>query len=159
MTNLFNNKEIRALSWKQPFATLMAHGKIETRTWYTSYRGLVLICASKKEYGEKKLIRIAGLDQYNRINQVVKEVGQDKILEGRGHALYVAELVDCRQMTIHDQDQCFVQYDPILYCHIYKNVRAIKPIPWKGTLGWKVLDPDFINQIEFIGEEYVYLSD
>lgn len=151
-------EEIRALSWKQPFATLMAHDKIETRTWYTSYRGLVLICASKKEYGEKELIRIAGLDQYNRINQIVKDMGRDKMLECRGHALYVAELAYCRQMTAYDADDCFVAFNPFLYCHVYKNVRAIKPIPWKGTLGWKKLDPDFISQLEFIEEESLPLS-
>lgn len=159
MTDLFGNKELRALSWKQPFATLMGHDKIETRTWPTSYRGLVLICASKKEYTEKEVINIASLEQFNRINDVIKKEGHDKMLRDRGYALFVGELIDCREMTIHDENDCFVKYDPLLYCHIYRNVRRIKPIPWKGTQGWKKLVPEFINQIEFVDEESLSLPD
>ena len=29
---------IRSLVWKEPFASLMLQGKIETRTWSTKYR-------------------------------------------------------------------------------------------------------------------------
>jgi len=41
--------KIRALSIKQPWATMIAIGRktIETRTWQTSYRGPVLIVSSK----------------------------------------------------------------------------------------------------------------
>jgi hypothetical protein len=52
MNTEFLNQEIRALTWKEPYASLMLHGKIETRTWYTKYRGLVLICAGLKHYNE-----------------------------------------------------------------------------------------------------------
>ena len=46
---------IKALSWKQPYASLMLKGKIETRSWPTNYRGLVLICASKAPYSIKEI--------------------------------------------------------------------------------------------------------
>ena len=153
------NKELRALSWKQPFATLMCYDKIETRTWSTNYRGLVLICASKQEYTENQLIRIASLEQFNRINEVIKQKGRQSMLDQRGHAIAIGELIDCREMTIYDANDCFVAFNPFLYCHVYKNVRRIKPIPWKGSLGWRKLDPDFINELEFLDEETVYLSD
>lgn len=61
MTNLFEGEEIRALSWKEPYASLMLHGKIETRPWSTKYRGLVLVCASQKPYTEAELMGIAGV--------------------------------------------------------------------------------------------------
>jgi len=162
MTDLFGNKEIRALSWKEPFATLMLHGKIETRTWPTSYRGLVLICASKQPYTHRQVANISGT-QLDRIYQTIKYYDQmDSTL---GHAIAVGELVDCWEMEEVDEDKCFVQWaEPWvqdgtknrksvlkrLYCHAYKNVRAIKPIPWKGTQGWKKLEQEFINQIEYL---------
>ena len=40
---------MKALSIKEPWATLILEGKktIETRTWKTNYRGEILLCASK----------------------------------------------------------------------------------------------------------------
>lgn len=159
MADLFGHKQLRALNWKQPYATLMGHGKIETRIWKTDYRGLVLICASKAEYTENQLIRIAGLEQFNRITEELKTEGRDKMLECRGHAIFIGELIDCRPMEIYDEDACFVEFNPQLYCHIYKDVRRIKPIPWHGSLGWRKLDPEFLKQVEFIDQEYVSLPD
>lgn len=159
MTDLFGHKELRALNWKQPYATLMGYDKIETRVWKTDYRGLVLICASKMQYTENQLIRIAGLEQFNRINDVLKIEGKEKMLAERGYAIMLGELVDCRPMEITDEDPCFVDFNPQLYCHIYQNVRRIKPIPWIGSLGWKKLDPEFMNQIEFLDAETVPLPD
>ena len=153
------NKELRALNWKQPFATLMAHHKIETRVWKTDYRGFVLICASKMEYTENQLIRISGLEQFNRITDVLKMEGRQNMLDLRGYAIAVGELIDCRPMEITDENPCFVQFNPQLYCHVYENVRRIKPIPWKGSLGWKKLHPEFMNQIEFLDVETVSLPD
>ena len=125
---------IKALSWKEPFASLMLHGKIETRTWKTKYRGLVLICASKKAYSEMDLIGLCG------------EVGSQLILgminstvirEQPGKAIAVGTLVDCRPMRVEDVAKCFVKYNPKLYCHVYENVIPIEPFDWKGSQGWK----------------------
>ena len=128
-----------ALSWKEPFATLMLHGKIETRTWSTNYRGLVLICASKTPYNNKQLINIVGRD-YSIIS----------LGNTLGKAIAIGELVDCRKMKPEDEDLCFVKYRPDLFCHVYKNVRAIKPIPFKGKQRWSKLDDEFINKIQKI---------
>ena len=147
MKDLFNNEEIRALSWKQPFASLMYYGeKIETRTWSTKYRGLVLICVSKKPYTPQELFRITGPLQMIRINDLfVKQTGMDFHKIGKataGTAMYIGELVDCRKMKREDEDKCFVQFNPGLYCHVYKNVRRIEPFPWKGSQGWKKLSAE-----------------
>ena len=145
--DLFGNNEIRALSWKEPFATLMLHGKIETRKWATTYRGLVLICASKKSYTEMELIEMSGQVGAQKILVMFNEKG---IKEQNGCAIAVGELVDCQPMKWRDRMKCFVEYNPDLYCHIYKNVRAIKPIPIKGQQGWKKLNQEFINNVQFI---------
>lgn len=160
--------ELRALSLKEPFASLMIHGKIETRTWKTDYRGYVLICSSKKPYTPNEVMDISGEPQYKRIREVLRFEGEDRMMETRGHAIAVGKLVDCRPMDPLDEDKCFVQYqepwlvarkgkglypDAIpkqLWCHVYEDVRWIKPIPWVGTQGWKKLDPEFQEQIEYI---------
>lgn len=159
MKDLFNNEEIRALSWKEPFASLMLHGKIETRTWDTKYRGLVLICASKKGYNIHEVDRIAGND--GRINglrvseriagKIVNKLGQfwrDRTKDGK--AIAIGRLIDSRAMEPEDEDKCFVAHRNGLYCHIYEYVRPVKPFPWKGSQGWKRLTQEDINKIEYL---------
>jgi len=152
MTDLFGDKELRALSWKEPFASLMLHGKIETRTWATDYRGLVLICASKKPYNREQVYEIAGGDQYRHIEEIIekKNIDADSTL---GHAIAVGELVDCRLMQLKDEEACFVEYYSDLWCHVYEDVRPIKPIPFKGVQGWKKLDKSFHDQIKYLDKK------
>lgn len=165
MIDLFGEQPeiIRALSWKQPYAELMFHGKIETRTWNTNYRGLVLICASKTSYHRDQVINISGTDQLKRIEAVLGRPFsyKDKAFNP-GYAVGIGELVDCRLMRPEDEDLCFVEYRDILYeaeayqqskplyCHIYKNVRRITPIPWTGSQGWKTVDIETQKRIGLI---------
>jgi len=126
----------------------MLHGKIETRTWYTKYRGLVLICASLKPYSNSELLDISGKEQTDRI---FTTLGIEGANEAPGHAIAVGDLVDCRGMREDDQDKCFVSFFASgLYCHVYQNVKPIKPFPWKGTQGWKILDQETIDKIEYL---------
>ena len=125
-------QKVLALSWKQPFAELMLHGKIETRTWPTKYRGWVLICASKTGYTLQSILDIAGPQQYLRFAGMM-----DAIKQRRAMAIAIGRLIDCRPMRPEDEDACFVQYYPDLYCHVYSDVQEITPIPWIGTQGWK----------------------
>lgn len=125
--------ELRALSIREPFASLMLHRKIETRTWATPYRGLVLICASQKPYHEIEIIKISGEAQAYRI---LKYINAKNIDEQPGKAIAIMELIDCRPMEPADEDNCFVKYDPKLYCHVMTMVTPIKPTPWKGSLGY-----------------------
>lgn len=142
---------IRALSLRQPFASLMLppFNKIETRTWSTSYRGPVLICASQKAYPWNVVRDICGPDQFDRL--LSSKMQKELILTGTdGHAIALGILVDCRSMQKEDEDKCFVQYYPGLWCHVYENVRPIKPFPWKGCQGWKVLTKEQTQKIELL---------
>ena len=173
MLDLFGQEkevEVRALNWKQPYAELMFHGKIETRTWNTDYRGLVLICASKAPYHRDEILKISGNNQLARMEHIIQRPINYKInLMYPGHAVGIGELVDCRPMTKEDEDDCFVQYiEPWvenkvipntlfrkftkkqLWCHIYKNVRRITPFPWKGSQGWKTLDTETKRKVGLI---------
>src|ERR1035437_5544826 len=138
MNDLFGNQEIKALSWKEPFATMMLYGKIETRTWHTNYRGLVLICASKVAYSLNAELNICGGEQHRRLLDVLCEHHLN-LTDTYGMAIGIGYLFCCRPMAEFDEDKTFVQYNPDLFCHIYRDVKAIKPFAWKGKMGWKTL--------------------
>ena len=161
------DEKILALSWKQPYAELMLHGKIETRTWKTDYRGSVLICASKKLYNEQEIISISGVNQYERIKNILIPYLIQNARDYTGYAIAIGNLVDCRPMTKADEDKCFVEYrkswtvdvknkktgkikivQKKLWCHVYENVQRIEPFLWKGTQGWKTVEPNIIDTIE-----------
>jgi hypothetical protein len=99
-------QNIKALSWKQPYAYLMLppHNKIETRKWDTPWRGLVLICASKVPYTYEETGAVSGYRQ-NSIYDIVKDLTLIT-----GHAIAIGRLDDTGFMERDDEEQCFVQY-------------------------------------------------
>ena len=131
------DKPIRALSWKEPFASLMLCGKIETRTWATSYRGWVLICASKAPYNHKQIDTLADKRQQGRIWASLGGGVNTPI--NPGMAIAVGYLANCRSMLPTDAEKCFVDFGLDLYCHIYIDVQPIQPFPWKGSQGGRTL--------------------
>jgi hypothetical protein len=152
------SSEVRALSWKQPYAYLMLHGKVETRAWPTKYRGLVLICSSKKMYTQDEVYDLSKIIQLNRI--VEKVMYEDLPL---GCAFAIARLVDCRPMTAADEDLTYVKYrEPWtvtrkgkygqlrifqcrLWCHIYEDVTPIRPFTYRGAQGWRTIKGDWLK--------------
>lgn len=140
---------MRALSWKEPYASLMLYGKIETRRWKTNYRGPVLICSSKKPYSLYAVKNISGEHQYERILQMLGPEDMTEKNYNCGNAIAIAELVDCRPMTPEDENTCFVKYQPGLWCHIYKNIRAIKRFPFKGKRGWSNVSDDILEKMGY----------
>lgn len=125
MKDLFGKEPMKALSWKEPYATLMLHGKVETRTWHTSYRGLVLICSSKQPYASKIIQKISGADGLLRILNVMTKYIDSKFY--RGNAIAVGRLVDCRPMIKSDEEKTFVQYrEPWEEIKIGKNGKKKK---------------------------------
>ena len=99
---------MKALSIKQPWANLIASGQktIETRVWATPYRGSILLVSSKTPK-----------------------------IEPAGCAVAVAELVDCRPMTVADEYAAKCPIYPNAVAWVLQNVQAIKPFPVKGQLG------------------------
>lgn len=142
------SQPVRALSWKEPFASAMIIGKIETRTWDTKYRGLVLICASQKKYSEGDIIAISGEVQSQRL--LVDFINNKRIIENPGKAIAIGRLIDSRPMTPNDESATFVKYRPGLYCHVYADVTPIKPFDWKGSQGWRTVSEEIKSKIEFL---------
>lgn len=129
-----NTDEVRALSFKDPYATLMLAGKIETRSRPTSYRGLVLIAVSKKVYSLEEIERISG-EHFRAVFNGLK----NRFLFS-GSAIALGRLVDCRLMNESDEAKCYVKYQFGKYCWIFEDVTELEqPFPWKGTQGWKAL--------------------
>lgn len=148
MEKIFLNQSMSALSWKQPFGTAMLSGKIETRTWSTKYRGLVLICTSKTPYERDSLIEICREEQFEQLFYVIEN---DKTtFDKNGYAIAIGRLVDCRKMELSDEAKTFVKYRKDLYCHIYEDVKPIKPFAWKGAQSWKKVAPSIIDKIVLI---------
>ena len=149
LTELIGNNPLRALSWKEPYGSLMLQGKVETRTWPTNYRGWVLMCASKQPYRKDAVMRISR-SQTGRINAAF---GFDDLYMGeaegyyRGYAFAVGALIDCRPMEPKDEGICYVDWYKHLYCHVYDSVQRIETIPWRGTQGWRTVSPDVIKKI------------
>lgn len=154
---------IRALVWKQPFASLMLAGKIETRNRYTNVRGKVLMIAGQKAYDYLKFCEISNNSPASVLGLVMYKHTIE--LQPAGKAIATGSLVDCRPMTKDDEDKCFVKYkDPWQHynmktkklenrqqwCWIFEDVRAIVPFEIKGSQGWSILTQDIIDKIKYI---------
>jgi hypothetical protein len=154
------DSEIRGLSWKQPMAELMKHGKVETRSWATNYRGLVLICSSAIPFSDRELIALCGNEQYARILQLLGPKWFNSVK--RGSAIAVGRLSSCYSLFLQPdrkdfeeqkkaaEDQTFIKYNPELFTHHYTDVTPIQPFPWRGQLGWKTLTPEEKAKIKIL---------
>jgi hypothetical protein len=162
------SNEIRALWWNQPYAGLMLHGKIETRTYPTKVRGNVLICVCKTPLTISQVSEIAGHDQYMRIVQSPLS-GHVFHRENLGSAIAISVLVDCRPMTKEDEDKCYVRYrEPWteervnkktgkvkiihkqLWCWVFEKVKPIQPFQIDGKQGWAILTDEEKNKIRVL---------
>ena len=139
--NEFLSLEVRSLSVKQPYASLILPPvlKVETRSWATNYRGWVLICVSLQKYLQWQMIDISGREQLERMDVILdgKQADLDRM---QGLAIGVGRLVDCQPMRPEDENSCFVRYQPGLYCHIMRDVSPITPFGFPGNTGYRLLD-------------------
>lgn len=108
---------MKAITIKQPWASLIAHGikDIENRTWRTNYRGRVLIHSSAKPDFEPYI-----LFNDDQISTIEKQTGGIfEVLESYEHNSMIigsVEIVDC------------VQNDPSVWAE-------------NGVWNWKLANP------------------
>ncbi len=100
---------MKALSVRQPWASMIAGGvkTIEVRSWPTTYRGELLIVASRKP-------KMLGLP-----------VGQ---------AIAIVQLVDCRQMRRADERAAIFERYAGAYAWVLECARRISPFAVRGRL-------------------------
>lgn len=130
---------IKMVSFWQPFATLMFYGKVETRKWPTSYRGLVLICTTQKPLVKQPSEKITPV-KFTGQNRL--DIALTKSVEMRmpiptfdlnGYAIGIGRLVECRKVMI--TDNTYYDHDLTVYAHVYEEVQRIKPFEIKGFQG------------------------
>jgi hypothetical protein len=143
-------EDIRGLSMKQPYAELMLHGKVETRTWKTSYRGWALICSSKEAYSINDLRKIAGENNLTKILSILKE---SKIEPGKAIAIgFLEACLMSEESNKKSWENTFVDACNLhnTYFHYFTNVQKIKPFDIKGRLNYFTLTEEIINKIEIL---------
>jgi hypothetical protein len=129
-------QQIRTLGLYQPFASLMLHGKIETR-WVRNGKkppfplGQYLIYSTQKKYTIGELMMVAGLKQYDRIQQILREEPTKNLTRT---AICTGWLSNVRPMTEEDEDKTFVAFDPepdrTLWCLEFDRIIRIIPFPF-----------------------------
>ncbi|MFZ2150983.1 MAG: ASCH domain-containing protein [Candidatus Absconditicoccaceae bacterium] len=123
------NGKTRALSLKQPFATLIVNGKkkIELRTWNTHYRSWFRVHASKVPYTKKEYLGIKSEQEPN------------------GYIIGLAQILDVKKYKNKDEFyddknlHCASNpewYHEPLYGYIIGKAMKIKPIKCKGSLNF-----------------------
>lgn len=142
---------MKALSLWEPWASLMATGakKIETRSWGTSYRGPLLICASRRRHlGE--LIHHLCIWQFQGC--LAPLVGEPLDLTAMswpgvkiehlqfGNAVALVDLVDCKPtgaLTLDEigTDGPFGDYSRGRFAWITTNLRRLQPFSVRGKQG------------------------
>lgn len=117
---------MKALSIKQPFASLILEGKkaIETRTWKTDYRGPLLICAGKT------------LHQGFVFDGDYKAAPQYSISAGYqlGVMLCVVDLIGCQPMHVADSKEACCSWHPDLWAWKLESIRPVQPSAIRGQL-------------------------
>lgn len=158
---------MRALSLRQPYATLIAIGakSIETRSWPTRYRGSLLIHASARLDAAGRLecetepfrsvLAAAGFEPEGTA-RARRPIDRSLPL---GAIVACCELVDCRPVIdlvgprrreiLTRHEEAFGDYAPGRWAWILANVcRLGEPVSCPGRLGIWVLPSDVEPKVE-----------
>ncbi len=139
---------IKALCWKQPFASLMLPpwNKTETRTQRVHYRGLVLIVATKAPYSDRELVELCGGDVALTIQVGIYAQAMDI----NRHAIAIGHLDGCCEIQDHHKTYIKPEHHEGRYAWQFSNVHAIEPIPMSGFQGWRNVDDDLRSKIRLL---------
>jgi len=145
-----HEKNIKALSVMQPWATLIALGakRIETRSWSTSYRGPLAIHASSRMSREAVLsLRAPPMREALAAGGYQQGSGPASNPCGLplGVVIAVVTLVDVQRITQQhvpaEPERSFGDYTPGRFAWFMRDVRCLpEPVEAKGALGlweWK----------------------
>lgn len=111
---------MKALSVKQPWATLLIEGQktIEVRSWSTAHRGHLLICASASP---------------KNVFWNDKTDGEHRLMHA-GCIIGIVNLIDVRQMVPADDDASAGNYLKGAYAWVVEPVSYCRPDPIVGRL-------------------------
>jgi len=111
---------MKALSVKQPWASLLVGGakSIEVRTWSTSHRGPMVICASANP---------------NNVFWKDADAGTLRLMHS-GCIIGIVDLLECRPMVKADEDAAWCDLVPGAYSWVTEPICYCEPDPIKGAL-------------------------
>jgi hypothetical protein len=160
-------EKIRTLGLHQPFASLMIHGKIETRLVTLGRKppfpiGKYLLYATKKEYFWEESSGVMG-----RYAQGAHEIlKKEPTRHFRGYALCVGDLVriidaECDPINEIHSEKTFVDLPSLVRdVHgypawrrvglVFENMKRINPFPFKGKQGIGFLSDEDYKQIKYV---------
>ncbi len=75
-----------------------------------------------------------------------KTGGTSRLLEHRGKAIAIADIIDCRPMTKDDEEAACCKVYPKAFSWALANVRKIEPFAVKGQLG--IFNVDVTDKIK-----------
>lgn len=154
--------EVKALTWKQPFASMMQYGKQETRSRRSNYKGLVLICSGLQPYTEAQMADISGGFLYRKIKDTLRNKDDHQPL---GHAIAIGRQTGCLNMETYmytlknwnpidakilAEAKTLVKYYGDLFVYTYEDVVKINPFPWSGSQGWTTLNFEQKQKIKLL---------
>lgn len=149
---------MKALTLKQPWASLMAHGlkRNETRSWSTRHRGLVAIHAAKGFPRECQELHFLSRDRaafraaYCKMigGMYPEDVWLNRLKESCGKVIAVGLLVNCRvarsshEKPFDENEVAFGDYTPGRYVWEFKHIQMLPfPISARGALSLWEWDP------------------
>ena len=163
---------MKTLSLWQPWATLIAIGakRIETRSWYTPYRGPLAIHAAKTHNQDmidammlepfRYALKSAGLKCEMR---AVGGYHADQI--PLGCVVATCDLVECIKVETHtmfpnslnsrippnEPERSFGDYTPGRYAWFLENIQPVNPFPFKGRQQLFEVPDELITQEQITG--------
>lgn len=153
---------MKCLTLHQPWATLVAIGakKIETRSWYTQYRGPLAIAAAKKlppdapYYCYGKHFDDALIEGFCMPNNIVPSKMVERL--PLGSILCIADLYHVEPITPEnappEPERSFGNYDlsdgPRFAWHLRNVVVLPEPIPCRGLQRLWTPPPDVLERLQ-----------
>jgi hypothetical protein len=157
---------MKAISLWEPWASLVYTGakRYETRSWRTSYRGSLVICAAKAGVSKSELIYL--LSCWNFQGALAPLVGKPLDLEAKswpgveiehlqfGKALCVVDLVNCihtEELTLGQiaSEKAFGNFSPGRWAWQFENLYQLKkPFPVRGHQGFFEVDVEEVGNLE-----------
>mgnify|MGYP001499275894 CR=1 FL=1 len=159
---------MKAISLRQPWASLVAIGakQIETRSWFTSYRGPIAIHASARLLpADRALLRqepfLSALlaDELVYFGAGMQEIGHRLPL---GCVVATAQLVRVWPtdsfgflLGLSEAERAFGDYGPGRWACLLEDVRPLaEPVPAKGALGlWEWVGDE---QAKYVAKSFTY---
>lgn len=153
-------QRVKAISICEPWATLirLGHKKLETRSWKTSYRGPLLICAAKTIVPWEHIFQLfegndfltamrkVGIDSLKYIEKVGwRTAVLKRMYPGKAIAIcniagifkteHIIRMVQMADRLDHTCEYNYGNYSPGRFAWSLDDIKPIVPVPVTGKLG------------------------